>query len=138
MSTQESKALVRDYFAKMASGDPSIPELLADDVTWWVPQSSPLGGLHEGKDAVLALMGGGTDLYDAKTPMQIQIEEMVAEGDSVAVQVVIEARTAQGEPYRNHYHFAFRVSGGRIAAVKEYVDTLYAQQKLFDPRGNRA
>ena len=56
---------------------------------------------------------------------------MIAEGPRVAVQLVIDARTARGEPYHNHYHFAFEVRDGRIRAVREYVDTLYVQQKLF-------
>ena len=45
----------------------------------------------------------------------------------------IEATTAKGEPYRNHYHFAFRLRDAQIIAAKEYVDTLYAQRMLFDP-----
>ncbi len=137
MSTEANKDLIRDYFAKMSSGDPSIPDLLAEDITWWVPQSSPLAGLHEGKDAVLTLMGSGVELYDASTPMEVEIEEIVAEGECVCVQTVINAKTASGEPYRNQYHFAFRVRDGRIAAVKEYVDTLYAQRLLFDPGAAR-
>ena len=83
-------------------------------------------------DAVLGLMAGGVGLYDASTPMQIEIERMVAVGDRVCVELVLEARTARGEDYRNHYHFAFRLRDGRICAVREYVDTLYAQRKLFD------
>ena len=39
--------------------------------------------------------------------------------------------TAKGADYRNFYHWAFRVRDGRICAVKEYVDTLYAQRTLF-------
>ena len=135
MSIDTNKALIRDYFARMSSGDPTIPDLLAEDVTWWVPQSSPLAGLHEGRDAVLALMGSGVELYDANSPMEVDIEEMVAEGDTVCVQTTISAKTAQGEPYENHYHFVFRVRGGRIAAVKEYVDTLYVDRMLFSPEG---
>jgi ketosteroid isomerase-like protein len=50
----------------------------------------------------------------------------------VAVQTVMTARTAKGAAYRNHYHWAFRVRGRRICAVKEYVDTLYAQRMLFE------
>ena len=132
MSTQANKALVQDYFDKMSSGDPTISELLTEDVTWWVPQSSPLAGLHEGRQAVLTLMGSGGDLYDADAPMRVTLEEMVAEGDAVCVQTVISATTARGEPYHNHYHFFFRVRDGRIAAVKEYVDTLYVQKMLFE------
>ena len=44
----------------------------------------------------------------------------------MTVQTTITGRTAKGEDYRNHYHFAFQLRGGQIALVKEYVDTLYA------------
>jgi ketosteroid isomerase-like protein len=63
--------------------------------------------------------------------MRVVIEQMVAENEWVAVQMVLSARTARGEDYRNHYHFAFQLRGGRIVLVKEYVDTLYADRKLF-------
>ena len=130
--SEANKEVVRRYLRAMASGDPALPELLADDVTWWVPPSSPLGGLREGKPAVLALMGSGIGLYDASVPFGIEVEQMVAEGEWVALQMVMTARTAKGQPYRNHYHWAFRVRDGQICAVKEYVDTLYAQRMLFE------
>jgi ketosteroid isomerase-like protein len=41
------------------------------------------------------------------------------------------ARTAGGDPYENHCAAVFRVRNGRIQAVREYMDTLYAQRKLF-------
>jgi hypothetical protein len=131
VSADENKALVHRYFEAMSSGDSMLPDLLADDVSWWVPPSSPLGGLHEGKAAVLQLMAGGIDLYDNTTPMRIQIDAMIAEGDWVAVQATMDARTAKGEDYHNYYHFAFRVEAGKIREVKEHVDTFYAHQKLF-------
>jgi ketosteroid isomerase-like protein len=129
MRTDETRALVERYFELMKTGSPALPALLADDVSWWVPPSSPLGGLHEGKAKVLALMGQGVALYDG--PLAVTIESLIAEGDRAAAQLVIEGRTAKGEPYRNFYHFAFRARDGKICAVREYVDTLYAQQKLF-------
>ncbi|NQZ98609.1 MAG: nuclear transport factor 2 family protein [Myxococcales bacterium] len=131
MTTAENKAIVRVYFDKMTSGAVDLPDLLADDVTWWVPPSSKLGGTHEGKAAVLELMGSGVDLYDADTPLDVEIEQMVAEDDWVTVQTTITGKTARGEDYRNHYHFAFQLRDGKIVLVKEYVDTLYAEQKLF-------
>jgi ketosteroid isomerase-like protein len=132
MSAEENKRTIERYFATMASGDPTVAQLFTEDVTWWVPESSPLGGTHAGRDKVLALMANGVHLYDASTPMQVDLREMVAEGDSVCVQLVMRARTAKGEDYENHYHFAFRLREGRISSVREYVDTLYAQRKLFD------
>ena len=132
MGIEENKALVREYFRRMQAGDPTVADMMADDITWWVPQSSELGGTHRGKAAVLALMGKGVDLY--QLPLQVVIEEMVAERDSVCVQLVVEAKTAAGRPYRNDYHFAFRIRDGKLAAVREYVDTKYAQELLFPER----
>jgi ketosteroid isomerase-like protein len=129
---EENKALVREYFRRMQAGEPTVAEMMDDEITWWVPQSSELGGTHRGKAKVLELMGKGVDLY--QLPMQIQVEEMVAERDWVCVQLVVEAKTAAGRPYRNDYHFAFRIRDGRIAAVREYVDTQYAQELLFGGR----
>ncbi len=134
MSAAANKRIVEEYFAKLAAGAPDVPELFTDDVTWWVPQSSPFGGTYEGREAVLGLMGKGTDLYDLSQPMQTEIEQMVAEGDTVCVQLVLRARTAAGADYENQYHFVFRLRDGRICAVKEYVDTLYVQRMLFGAR----
>jgi len=131
---EQNKAIVREYFRRIESGDAKITDLLSDDVTWWVPQSSALGGTHSGKAAVLALMGQGVDLY--QPPLHVVVEEMIAERDWVCAQVVIEAKTAAGLPYRNDYHFAFRVRDGRIVAVREYVDTQYAAEKLFPKRAS--
>ena len=133
MSAEANKAVIRDYFERVQRGDPAVADLIAEDASWWVPPASPLGGVYEGKARVLELMGSGVDLYDPAVPMQIQVEEMVAEGAWVCVPLVLEAATARGEPYRNHYHFAFRLRDGKIIIAKEYVDTLYAQRMLFDP-----
>lgn len=132
MGIEENKALVREYFRRMQAGDPAVAELMHDEITWWVPQSSELGGTHRGKAKVLELMGTGVDLY--QLPLKVIVEEMVAERDWVCVQLVVEAKTAKGRPYRNDYHFAFRIRDGKVAAVREYVDTQYAKELLFDAR----
>lgn len=62
MNVAANKRTIRDYFEKVAAGSPEIPDLFTDDVTWWVPQSSALGGTYEGRNAVLGLMGSGVDL----------------------------------------------------------------------------
>lgn len=121
-----NKALVREYFERLQSGDPTFPDLLADDVAWWVPPGSDMSGTYEGKDAVMAFIGSGVGYYDAASPMHVDIEQVVAEGEWVAVQFVLRATTAAKRPYRNHYHFAFRIRDGRIVLVKEYLDTKIA------------
>ena len=131
MAAADAKKLVKTYFKRIQTGDPKLPELLADDVTWWVPPGSAMAGLYEGKAKVLELMGSGIGLYDQTVPMTIDVEEMVAEGNTVCVQFVLSAKTAKGRDYRNHYHFVFKTKRGKISAVKEYVDTKYAHDLLF-------
>lgn len=132
MSRQENKALIRDYFDRVQRGDSGVADLIAEDATWWVPPASPLGGLYEGKERILELFDHGAQLYDRESPFRVELQEVVAEGEWVCVQAVIEATTARGQAYRNHYHFAFRVREGQIVATREHMDTLYVQHMLFD------
>lgn len=133
MGAEESKRVVREYFANLAKGDyPTALAAFADDITWWVPPSSPLAGTYRGRDAVLGLFAQGTGLYDPSVPLSPTVEGMLAEGDRVAAEVVITGRTAKGKDYRNHYHFLFEIRDGKIRGVKEYVDTLYSQRMLFE------
>jgi hypothetical protein len=131
MGSPENKRLVKDYFERVGSGDPSALDVLSDDVNWWVPPGSDMAGLYEGKEAVIGLFMKGVGLYSQTDPMKIRVEELVAEADTVCAQVIIEAKTAKGREYRNHYHFVFKLRDGKIRAVKEYVDTQYAHDVLF-------
>ena len=131
MGATENRRLIEDYFRKVGAGDPSLPEALSDDVVWWVPPGSDMAGLYEGKPAVLEMFAKGIGLYSQTDPMRVTVEELVAEGETVCAQVVIEAKTAGGRDYRNHYHFVFKIRDGKIRAVKEYVDTKYAHDVLF-------
>ena len=69
MGAAEAKKLIKTYFKLISTGSPKLPELLADDVTWWVPPGSDMAGLYEGKAKVLELMGSGVGLYDQSSPM---------------------------------------------------------------------
>lgn len=130
-----NREIVERYFEQMRTGAPEIEALFSEEACWVAPQSSPVGRRHEGKAAVLALMGSGISLYDRSRPMELQIESMAAEGDRVFVEMTIEATTAGGEPYRNHYVFVFRLQEEKIVEIREHLDTLYAQHMLFDPVG---
>ena len=132
MSTVESnKATVREYFERMACGDPDLGEMFWEEACWWVPPSTEYGGLYEGRDAVLELTSSATDLYDDSVPMRIEIDQLIAEGEWVSAQFRLRARTAKGEEYENFYHFAFRLRDGKILRVNEFLDTKYAFDKLM-------
>ena len=132
---EHNRARVDVYFDRVSRGDPGVADLLADDVVWHTPRSSPLAGPFEGKAAVLELMGSGVGLYDASVPLEITPEAIAAEGDRVFVETTIRGRTAAGAVYDNGYVFVFRFRDGLIVEVAEHLDTLYAQRLLFDPAG---
>lgn len=135
VDTATNLALVERYFEKVTSGATDIGDLFADDIVWLAPASSPVGRRHEGKAAVLALMGTGIDLYDPDTPLQIEIDTLAADGAHVFAEMTLSAKTRAGESYRNHYVFVFRLHAGRIVEIHEHLDTHYAQRLLFDPAG---
>ena len=128
MNGDESKRVVRAYFEALRTGGSGLPDLLSEDVHWRVPQGSDYAGSHEGKEAVLAFLGGGVGYYADDEPMTIEIQSMVAEGGHVACEFILEATTASGRAYKNDYHFAFEISEGRIRRVREYLDTHYAHE----------
>lgn len=125
-----NKQVVRAYFEAVSTRTSDPLDHLADDVVWWVPQGSSLGGTYEGKAAVAELMAGGVDAYASDVPMVIDVRQLVAEDDWVCARVEITAAAKDGTPYHNHYHFAFRVADGRIREVHEFVDTRYVHQVL--------
>jgi ketosteroid isomerase-like protein len=57
-----------------------------------------------------------------------------ADGDTVALEWRVHARTPDGADYRNAYCGVFVIRDGRIAAVREYLDTQYAAQTLLAAR----
>ena len=128
--TNENKQVVRGYFASIASADGKALDWLSDDVQWWVPQGSSIGGTYAGKAAVIELMERGIGAYDPAVPMEVEIRQLVAEDDWVCAQVELTAAARDGSPYRNRYHFAFRLRSGRIVEVNEYVDTKYVHDTL--------
>jgi ketosteroid isomerase-like protein len=138
MSTIETnRDVVSHYFAAVNRGDmDAIVEILADDVSFWVPPSLPDGVEYRGKPAVLRLFSESVGLYDADTGLRVEIKHLTADQDRVAAELVIRGKSAaDGADYENWYHFLFRLRAGRIVEIREHLDSLYAYRKLFEPAG---
>jgi ketosteroid isomerase-like protein len=87
----------------------------------------PISGCYD-RDAFRQLL---SDVLDACTgPIKITPKSFVAEADSVAVEAESYTQTRKGLTYNNLYHFLFRVRDGRIASVREYLDTMHANAVL--------
>jgi ketosteroid isomerase-like protein len=51
---------------------------------------------------------------------------LIAEGNDVAIEVQTQGDLRNGRKYRQQYHFLITFRKGRIASVREYLDTHHA------------
>jgi uncharacterized protein len=124
----QNKQLVESFFAALNRG--AIPEafaLVADDVSWWVPGTLPFSGTKT-KAEYMVVVG----LIQTGFPggLAFELRGLTAEGERVAVEVESLGKHISGKTYNNRYHFLFVVRGGRIVAVKEYMDTLHLKELI--------
>ena len=52
---------------------------------------------------------------------------MIAEGNKVAAEAVFDGVVQSGKVYLNYYHWLIEFREGKIARLKEYMDTLHAK-----------
>lgn len=123
MLTDANKQLMRTIFDELSRGN-SRPfvDCLADDVSWTVMGRTRWSKTYRGKPAVLGELLGplGARLADR---YRATAERVLADGDFVVVQARGQAVTKEGLPYNNEYCFVYRIEGGRIKEVTEYLDT---------------
>ncbi len=132
MGIAENKKVVLGFVEALSSGNiEAAKAAFADDATWWIPGSLPVSGTHRGKKAIFEdFLGKAAPLFQPNS-LSIQVRNAIAEGDCVAVEWVARGKSAKGKNYENYYHLMFEVKNGKIQAIREYVDTLYAKEVLF-------
>ena len=60
-------------------------------------------------------------------------QRVLADGDHVVVEARGDNVTKAGAPYNNSYCFVFRLAGGKLAEVTEYMDTELVTAALGAP-----
>jgi ketosteroid isomerase-like protein len=140
MTESNAKLALRRYVAAVQAGDVgAIRDLFAEDATWTLEAGDlPISGTWEGRDAIIEDFLVKAMAYYEPGSVSLQITAMIAEDDRVALQWTSRARTRDGEPYENGCLAIFTVRDGRIRAVREYMDTLYAHDVAFSSRRERA
>ena len=128
-----NKQVVADFFEDFSRGEiDSAFDLVRDDVSWWVPGDLPFSGTKT-KAEYMQVVGNIQRGFPGG--LRLEPTSMIAEGDRVAVEVESHGEHANGRIYANHYHFLITLEDGRIAEVKEYMDTLHLFQ-LIQPSGS--
>jgi ketosteroid isomerase-like protein len=102
---------------------------LHDDVTWTIPGSWP--GISGTKDR-RQIEDFVRRLFPAGFPHGIAVDIRAAHevGPTAIIEFIGTARTSRDRHYENSYCFVFEFSNGKVAAIREYMDTLYADGVL--------
>ena len=132
MGTAGNKQLLQDIFAATARGDSRpLVEAMAEDFRWTIAGSGRWSRAYD-KQAVL------TELFPAlrariEGRIKMVPQRIIADGDCVVVEARGDNVTKAGGRYDNSYCFVFRVVGGKLAEVTEYMDTELVTAALGDP-----
>jgi ketosteroid isomerase-like protein len=93
----------------------------------------PWPDLYEGRDAIFDVyFAVDEDLFETGVShYDLEIFNMVAEGDQVSVEMRHRGRGRQGQPYETDHSLVYVLRGGKIVAAREYIDTLYLTQAII-------
>jgi hypothetical protein len=128
----ESKSVVERYIAAAESRDEAaLRASFAEDATWRLDGELPISGTWRGRDAILDEFLATAMSYYEPDSVSIEVTGLIADGDAVFAEWTSRARTRDGAHYENFCAALFRVRDGRIQAVREYMDTLYASKVAF-------
>ena len=123
MSTQENVQVVKDFFAAMGShNEQDLLALVAEDIEWIVPgEDWPLAGTHRGHEGLAAILRKASDTIEMTYPRP---PEFVAEGERVLVIGVATGKIkATGKPFKDDWVFDITIRNGKLAKIREYIDT---------------
>jgi ketosteroid isomerase-like protein len=123
MSVEENVAIVQNFFAAMGSyNKQDLLALVAEDIEWIIPgENWPLAGTHRGHSGLAAVLQTASEEVEMTYPSP---PEFVAQGDRVMVVGVATGKIkATNKPFKDEWIFDITVRNGKVAKIREYIDT---------------
>ena len=128
MSTEANRQIALAFFHHHDTGQAQAAlDLLADDCAYWLagkPGGNASAGLRSKTEMaeIFRLMA-----QHLNGPLRMEVIGTVAEGDKVAVEARSRGELRNGRRYENEYHVLMTIRDGKIAAAREYMDTLHVK-----------
>ena len=123
MNTEKNVQAVKDFFAAISRGDrDGLLALVAEDVEWIIPgEDWPLAGTHRGHAGVADVLRKASAEIEMTYP---QPPEFVGDGDRVLVVGIATGKIkATYKPFKDDWIFDIVVREGKMARIREYIDT---------------
>jgi ketosteroid isomerase-like protein len=123
MSTQENVQIVKDFLAAIGRRDKQgLLALAAEDIEWIVPgEDWPLAGTYRGPAGLADVLQKANETVETSYP---EPPEFIAQGDRVLVVGVATGKIkATNRAFKDEWVFDITVRDGKVAHIKEYIDT---------------
>jgi ketosteroid isomerase-like protein len=124
MSETANVQLIRQLYETMGKGDlDAVLAMMTDDVTFVVPGPPGLGaaGTWRGHKGVRTCF---VRLRDAQDNQQVDVREIVAQGNTVVVLLHAVARIrSTGKTFESDIAHYLTIRNGRIASLLDFFDT---------------
>lgn len=127
-----AEQVVLDFHATLNRNDlEGVRALLSEDASW-IPQvrDIPGAGEYRGRDTIVDVFLAPIRGHFANGGPTNEILSIASGGALVMCETHGTGALADGTPYDNRYAWAFEVRDGKIAAIREYMDSHYVA-RLF-------
>ena len=122
-----SERVVRHFFERLNAEDlEGVRALFTEDAAW-LPQARdmPGAGEYRGRDVIVDDFLKPIRGMFAKGSPSNRILSMASKGPLVLVETHGTGHLSDGRPYDNRYAWAFEVRDGKVAQIREYLDSYY-------------
>ena len=126
-SNAQSETTVQKFFELLNAEDlEGLRALLTEDAAW-IPQARdmPGAGEYRGRDVIVDQFLKPIRGLFAKGSPSNRILSMASNDALVLVETHGTGHLNDGRPYDNRYAWAFEVRDGKIAMLREYLDSYY-------------
>jgi hypothetical protein len=134
MSIESNKAVVARFCELFTAGrTQAVLDLMTDDVNYWIlgrREVIPSSGDHS-KAAMKRIFDAMTERV--RGPVSFTPKSMIGEDDQVALEAESYGELKNGRVYNNLYHLRLTIRDGKIASIREYLDTQHVYETWYAP-----
>jgi uncharacterized protein len=126
-ATCANERVVLDFFAALNNSDlDSVRSLLHEEATWTAQvREVPGAGTYKGHKGIIdEFLAPVRGLFAPGDPKVI-VDSIASNGPLVMTETRGFGHLKDGRPYANLYAWAVEVNGGKITAIREYMDSHY-------------
>lgn len=130
--TETARRVALDFYSRFDANDiEGALALMDDDLTFWIagkPGSNATAGYRTKVEMARIFTAMTKRMKDG---LRMRVKATTAEGERVALEVESHGELNDGRVYNNEYHAVMVVRGGKIAQVREYMDTQHVQSVWY-------